>query len=211
MMKIKSFTFNDYQENTFLIIKENKCIVIDPGNYYDEENMIIKNYIDQNSLIPQFILITHVHIDHVLGIEYLSKEYSMDTFIPESELDFYDNMINYSSMFGFEKYSHQNQVKLINESSNLNFIGSTIEILSLPGHSPGHLGFHFRKEKICFSGDVLFKNSIGRTDLPGGSFDVLIESIKNKLFLLDGDTVIYPGHGPQTTIDEEKNNNPFIN
>lgn len=211
MMEIKSFTFNDYQENTFLIIKNGKCIIIDPGNYDDDENMILKNYIDHNSLIPQFILITHVHIDHVLGIEYLSKKYSIETFIPKTELDFYDNMINYSSMFGFEKYSHNKEVKLINESSNLEFEGRSIEILSLPGHSPGHLGFYFRKEKICFSGDVLFKNSIGRTDLPGGSFEVLIESIKNKLFLLDGDTIIYAGHGPTTTIDDEKTNNPFLN
>ena len=173
--------------------------------------MILKNYIDQNSLIPQFILITHVHIDHVLGIEYLSKKYSIETFIPKTELDFYDNMINYSSMFGFEKYSHNKEVKLINETSNLEFEGRSIEILSLPGHSPGHLGFYFRKEKICFSGDVLFKNSIGRTDLPGGSFEVLIESIKNKLFLLDGDTIIYTGHGPTTTINDEKTNNPFLN
>ena len=99
-----------------------------------------------------------------MGIEYLSKKYSIETFVPETELDFYDNMINYSSMFGFEKYSHNKEVKLINESSNLEFEGRSIEILSLPGHSPGHLGFYFRKEKICFSGDVLFKNSIGRTD-----------------------------------------------
>ncbi|MEL0008414.1 MAG: MBL fold metallo-hydrolase [Flammeovirgaceae bacterium] len=210
-MEVKSFTFNDYQENTYLVIKDGKCIIIDPGNYYDNENSEIKNFIEDNSLSPLFILVTHVHIDHVLGIKYLSDEYSIDTYIPKSELDFHDNMINYASMFGFDKYDHQNNIKLIDDSSKLFFIEVPIEILSLPGHSPGHLGFYFRENKICFSGDVLFKNSIGRTDLPGGSHDVLIESIKNKLFLLGDDDTIFPGHGPITTIIEEKKNNPFLN
>lgn len=210
-MEVKSFTFNDYQENTYLVIKDGKCIIIDPGNYYDNENSEIKNFIEDNSLSPLFILVTHVHIDHVLGIKYLSDEYSIDTYIPKSELDFHDNMINYASMFGFDKYDHQNNIKLIDDSSKLSFIEVPIEILSLPGHSPGHLGFYFRENKICFSGDVLFKNSIGRTDLPGGSHDVLIESIKNKLFLLGDDDTIFPGHGPITTIIEEKKNNPFLN
>ena len=210
-MEVKSFTFNDYQENTYLVIKDGKCIIIDPGNYYDNENAEIKNFIEDNSLSPLFILITHVHIDHVLGIKYLSDEYSIDTYIPKSELDFHNNMINYASMFGFDKYDHQNNIKLIDDSSKLSFNKVPIEILSLPGHSPGHLGFYFRENKICFSGDVLFKNSIGRTDLPGGSYDILIESIKNKLFLLGDDDTIFPGHGPITTIIEEKKNNPFLN
>lgn len=211
MIEVKSFTFNDYQENTYLIIKDGKCIIIDPGNYYDNENTEIKNFIEDNSLTPLFILITHVHIDHVLGIKYLSDEYLIDTYIPKSELDFHDNMINYASMFGFDKYDHQNNIKLIDVSSKLTFLEVPIEILSLPGHSPGHLGFYFRENKLCFSGDVLFKNSIGRTDLPGGSYDVLIKSIKNKLFLLGDDDIVFPGHGPKTTIYEEKKNNPFLN
>ena len=211
MIEVKSFTFNDYQENTYLVIKDGKCIIIDPGNYYDNENTQIKNFIEENFLTPLFILITHVHIDHVLGIKYLSDEYLIDTYIPKSELDFHYNMINYASMFGFEKYGHQNNVKLIDDSSKLTFLEIPIEILSLPGHSPGHLGFYFREDKLCFSGDVLFKNSIGRTDLPGGSYDVLIKSIKNKLFLLGDDDIVFPGHGPKTTIYEEKKNNPFLN
>tara|TARA_B100000902_G_scaffold106862_1_gene108680 strand:+ start:168 stop:803 length:636 start_codon:yes stop_codon:yes gene_type:complete len=211
MIEVKSFTFNDYQENTYLVIKDGKCIIIDPGNYYDDENIKIKKFIDENSLSPLFILITHVHIDHVLGIKYLANEYLIDTYIPKSEIDFHENMINYASMFGFDKYDHQNNVNLIDDSSKLTFLEIPIEILSLPGHSPGHLGFYFRKDKLCFSGDVLFKNSIGRTDLPGGSYDVLIKSIKNKLFLLGDDDIVFPGHGPKTTIYEEKKNNPFLN
>ena len=211
MIEVKSFTFNDYQENTYLVIKDGKCIIIDPGNYYDDENIEIKKFIQENSLSPLFILITHVHIDHVLGIKYLADEYLIDTYIPKSEIDFHENMINYASMFGFDKYDHQNNVNLIDDSSKLTFLEIPIEILSLPGHSPGHLGFYFREDKLCFSGDVLFKNSIGRTDLPGGSYDVLIKSIKNKLFLLGDDDIVFPGHGPKTTIYEEKKNNPFLN
>tara|TARA_B100000003_G_C10926820_1_gene369482 strand:+ start:1494 stop:2126 length:633 start_codon:yes stop_codon:yes gene_type:complete len=210
-MEVKSFTFNDYQENTYLIIEDSSCIIIDPGNYYEEENNLIMNYIEKRSLNPQYILITHTHIDHILGINFLSNLYSIKTFIPKSEIDIYNNMISYASMFGMEKYKHEKKVNLINESSNLSFGKNKIKVLSLPGHSPGHIAFFFQKQKKCFCGDVIFKNSIGRTDLPGGDFDTLINSIKKRLFLEDENTILYPGHGPITTISDEKENNPFLN
>ena len=210
MMEVKSFTFNDYQENTYLFIKDKNCIIIDPGNYSEEENEIIRSFIEERSLNPQFILVTHTHIDHILGIKFLSKTYSLKTYIPESEKEIYNNMISYASMFGMDKYEHESNVIFIDRLSKLNFDGESIKILLVPGHSPGHLAFYFDKYKICFSGDVIFKNSIGRTDLPGGDFDTLINSIKKSLFLEDENTTIYPGHGPVTSVYEEKNNNPFL-
>ena len=210
MIEVKSFTFNDYQENTYLAISENKCVIIDPGNYYQEENDTIKKYIDEKSLEPQFILITHVHIDHVLGIDFLSKEYSLDTYIPSSEKEIYNNIPSYAPIFGMSNYKHNNNIKLIEYGNDIVFGNIKIKTLFLPGHSPGHLGYYFEREMICFSGDVLFKNSIGRTDLPGGDFDTLISSIKNSLFRLDKDVIIYPGHGVSTTIIDEMNDNPFL-
>tara|TARA_Y100001949_G_C15988656_1_gene331756 strand:+ start:44 stop:676 length:633 start_codon:yes stop_codon:yes gene_type:complete len=210
-MEVKCFTFNDYQENTYLITEGNNCIIIDPGNYYEEENKIIKNYIEEKSLIPQFILITHTHIDHILGINFLSTLYPIKTYIPLSEKNIYDEMESYATMFGMQHYTHKKDVSTIDESTNLSFMGNKITILSLPGHSPGHIAFYFKDHKICFSGDVIFKNSIGRTDLPGGDFDTLINSIKKRLFLIDDSTTVFPGHGPITSIGDEKSNNPFLN
>ena len=112
-MEVKSFTFNDYQENTYLITEGNNCIIIDPGNYYEEENNIIKNYIEEKSLKPQFILITHTHIDHILGINFLSSLYPVKTYIPLSERNIYDEMDSYASMFGMEHYSHKKEVKIL--------------------------------------------------------------------------------------------------
>ena len=210
MIEVKSFTFNDYQENTYLVISDDKCIIIDPGNYYHEENDTIKKYIDEKSLEPQFILITHAHIDHVLGIDFLSKEYSLDTYIPSSEKEIYNNIPSYAPIFGMSNYNHNSNIKLIEYGNDIVFGNIKIKTLFLPGHSPGHLGYYFEREMICFSGDVLFKNSIGRTDLPGGDFDTLISSIKNSLFRLDKDVIIYPGHGVSTTINDEMIDNPFL-
>ena len=210
MIEVKSFTFNDYQENTYLVILDDKCIIIDPCNYYHEENNTIKKYIDEKSLEPQFILITHAHIDHVLGIDFLSKEYSLDTYIPSSEKEIYNNIPSYAPIFGMSNYNHNSNIKLIEYGNDIVFGNINIKTLFLPGHSPGHLGYYFERERICFSGDVLFKNSIGRTDLPGGDFDTLISSIKNSLFRLDKDVIIYPGHGVSTIINDEMNDNPFL-
>lgn len=209
-MNVKTFTFNDYQENTYLLISNNKCVIIDPGNYYENENLALENFIKENSIKPEFILITHAHIDHVLGIKYLSDLYQVETYIPSIEKNMYENMISYSFILGMNNYNHYNNVKFIDSNSNLEFDGEKINILFLPGHSPGHLGFYLKNQNKCFSGDVIFKNSIGRTDLPGGDFNTLIKSIKNNLFLLDDDVTIYPGHGPLTTIIDEKESNPFI-
>ena len=122
-MEVKSFTFNDYQENTYLITEGNNCIIIDPGNYYEEENNIIKSYIEEKSLKPQFILITHTHIDHILGINFLSSLYPVKTYIPLSERNIYDEMDSYASMFGMEHYSHKKEVSTIDESTKSFFYG----------------------------------------------------------------------------------------
>jgi len=211
MLKIKSFTFNPYQENTYLIFDDSKeAVIIDPGNYEAYENESISKFIDENKLQLKKIILTHCHLDHCLGNKYLNEKYGAELLIPFDERDLYKNVENIATLFGFPNYSHLDENKYLKEKDKIEFGDIKLDVLFLPGHSPGHLAFNYKKENICFSGDVLFYNSIGRTDLPGGDHDTLINSIKNKLFLLNPNTIIYPGHGQKTTLKNEMKDNPFL-
>jgi len=211
MLKIKSFTFNPYQENTYLIFDDSKeAVVIDPGNYEAYENELISKFIDENKLQLKKIILTHCHIDHCLGNKYLNEKYGAELLIPFDERDLYKNVENIATLFGFANYSHLDENEYLKEKDKIEFGDIKLDVLFLPGHSPGHLAFYFKNDNVCFSGDVLFYNSIGRTDLPGGDHDTLINSIKNKLFLLNPNTIIYPGHGQKTTLKNEMKDNPFL-
>ncbi len=211
MLEIKSFTFNPYQENTYLIFDDSKeAVVIDPGNYEAYENELISKFIDENKLQLKKIILTHCHIDHCLGNKYLNEKYGAELLIPFDERDLYKNVENIATLFGFANYSHLDENEYLKEKDKIEFGDIKLDVLFLPGHSPGHLAFYFKNDNVCFSGDVLFYNSIGRTDLPGGDHDTLINSIKNKLFLLNPNTIIYPGHGQKTTLKNEMKDNPFL-
>ena len=211
MLKIKSFTFNPYQENTYLIFDDSKeAVVIDPGNYEGYENESISKFIDENKLQLKKIILTHCHLDHCLGNKYLNQKYGAELLIPFDERDLYKNVENIATLFGFANYSHLDENEYLKEKDKIEFGDIKLDVLFLPGHSPGHLAFYFKNDNVCFSGDVLFYNSIGRTDLPGGDHDTLINSIKNKLFLLNPDTIIYSGHGQKTILKNEMKNNPFL-
>ena len=211
MLKIKSFTFNPYQENTYLIFDDSKeAIIIDPGNYEAYENESISKFIDENKLQLKKIILTHCHIDHCLGNKYLNEKYGAELLIPFDERDLYKNVENIATLFGFANYSHLDENEYLKEKDKIEFGNIKLDVLFLPGHSPGHLAFYFKNDNLCFSGDVLFYNSIGRTDLPGGDHDTLINSIKNKLFLLNPNTIIYPGHGQKTILKNEMKDNPFL-
>ena len=211
MLKIKSFTFNPYQENTYLIFDDSKeAVIIDPGNYEAYENESISKFIDENKLQLKKIILTHCHLDHCLGNKYLNEKYGAELLIPFDERDLYKNVENIATLFGFANYSHLDENEYLKEKDKIEFGDIKLDVLFLPGHSPGHLAFYFKNDNVCFSGDVLFYNSIGRTDLPGGDHDTLINSIKNKLFLLNPNTIIYPGHGQKTTLKNEMKDNPFL-
>ena len=211
MLEIKSFTFNPYQENTYLIFDDSKeAVVIDPGNYEAYENELISKFIDENKLQLKKIILTHCHIDHCLGNKYLNEKYGAELLIPFDESDLYKNVENIATLFGFANYSHLDENKYLKEKDKIEFGNIKLDVLFLPGHSPGHLAFYYKNDNVCFSGDVLFYNSIGRTDLPGGDHDTLINSIKNKLFLLNPNTIIYPGHGQKTILKNEMKDNPFL-
>ena len=211
MIQIKSFTFNDFQENTYIISRNNQCVIIDPGNYYDNENIEIKNFIDSKNFIVNCILLTHCHIDHILGIKYLQDIFNVDVFIPAGEEEMYKSSENIAVLYGLNSYNHFEGVKLLGSENKLSFGDINFDVLNVPGHSQDHRAFLLKDEKACLSGDVLFKNSIGRTDLPGGNYDTLIKSIKNTLFLLGDDVTIYPGHGVITLVKDEIEKNPFLN
>ena len=213
MIKIKRLVFNPFQENTFLIYDETgACVVIDPGMISKDENAKFDKVIDNLKLRPIRTLLTHAHLDHVFGCMYISQKYGLlpeghaaDEFILEITTD-------YAKQFGIEL--SENPPKLgnyLNENDKIYLGNTVIEVIHLPGHSPGGLIYHLPEHKTLFSGDVLFKHDIGRTDLAGGNHEQLITGIIEKLMILPDDTDVYPGHGPQTSIGIEKVSNPYLN
>tara|TARA_B110000438_G_scaffold96813_1_gene95965 strand:+ start:4427 stop:5065 length:639 start_codon:yes stop_codon:yes gene_type:complete len=211
-MKIKTFTFNPFSENTFIVYDDTKeCIIIDPGCYENNERKELEKYISDNNLKPIMLINTHCHIDHVFGNQFVCKRWSLDLQINKLDLDILKNNVELAQLYGFENYEISPMPKkFLNENDKINFGNSTLTIILTPGHSPGHISLYSSKEKIIISGDVLFNNGIGRTDLPGGNYDTLIKSIKEKLLVLEDETIVFCGHGPSTTIRKEKLNNPFL-
>ena len=211
-MKLKSFTFNQFYENTFIVSDyTNDCIIIDPGCYSNDEKYILKKYIEDNNLNPVKLINTHCHIDHILGNNFISKRWGLDLTANKKDLDLLKNSQEIAKMYGFVNFEPSPlPKKFLDEGDVIKFGNSELNILFTPGHAPGHISLYSKKYDFVLSGDVLFKHSIGRTDLPGGDFNVLINSIKNKLFTLDNETIGYCGHGPRTTIGEEKTHNPLL-
>ena len=204
MIQIHSFSFNPFQENTYLLVNSaNECIIIDAGCYFDEEKTTLSDYIKENKLKP--------HLDHVFGLQHLKQQYPDVPFLlHERELPVLNSAVTVSAKYGVPCDTPPQPDKLIDENSDLTFGNEKIKILFTPGHSPGSLSFYFEKEKFVISGDCLFQQSIGRTDLPGGDFSTLVQSIHTQLFSLPDETKVYSGHGGVTTIGDEKNFNPFV-
>jgi glyoxylase-like metal-dependent hydrolase (beta-lactamase superfamily II) len=210
MISIKTIVFNPFAENTYLLYDETKeCVIIDPGCYTTEEQDHLKKVIERESFIMVGLLNTHCHIDHVLGNAFVNNTYNLPLQIPENEEQTYAAVPDYATNYGFPEYVHIDAEQFIKPNQIICFGQSEVKALYVPGHSAGHVAFINESEKICVGGDVLFDGSIGRTDLPGGNFDILIKSIREKLFNLPDDTIVYPGHGPTTTIGQEKKENPF--
>ena len=211
-MKLKSFTFNQFYENTFIVSDStNDCIIIDPGCYSNDEKNILKKYIDNNNLNPVKLINTHCHIDHILGNKFVAKTWMLNLETHQNDIELLENSAEIARLYGFIDYEKSpSTTQFLNEGDIVEFGNSKLKILYTPGHAPGHISLYSKEEKFIISGDVLFKNSIGRTDLPGGDFNVLIESIKTKILCLDDDTVVYCGHGPATTVGYERVNNPFL-
>jgi hydroxyacylglutathione hydrolase len=209
MLKIKSFTFNPFQENTYVLSSNSEAVVIDPGNSDRNESAELDKHIADEKLIVKYLLNTHCHIDHVLGNYHVKDKYKVPFLIHQTELPVLRAVKSYSSNYGFPQYTECEPDSFLKEGDDVGFGDVNARVIFVPGHAPGHIAFYFSDEKKLFSGDVLFRASIGRTDLPGGDFDTLIKSIHQKLFTLPDGVVVYSGHGPTTTLGEEKISNPF--
>ena len=212
MIKIKKFTFNPFDENTYLLWDEdtNEGFVIDPGLFDRSEESEFDNFVKDKSINLTTILNTHCHIDHLLGCKYIKENYSTNFYTPEKDFPLIEFAKAQAGMFNLEIDGVPKPDKFIVEENPIKIGSTDIIILSTPGHSPGEVCFYFEAEKFCITGDVLFKEGIGRTDLWGADYNTLISSIRNNLFTLPDDVVIYPGHGDESTIGYEKTHNPFL-
>jgi hydroxyacylglutathione hydrolase len=211
MIKVKSFCFNSFEENTYVLSDEsNQCIVIDPGCHLADEEHELSHYIAENQLKPVKLLNTHCHIDHILGNYYVATKYGLK---PEYHIDEVKVMASsgyVSQLYQISLNPSPEPISFLNEGDEIRFGNSKLTILFTPGHSPGSVSFYSAPDKLVISGDVLFQQSIGRTDLPGGNYETLMESIVQQLLPLGDDVVVYSGHGSPTTIGDEKKHNPFI-
>lgn len=210
-MDIAIFTFNPFSENTYILYDETKeCIIIDPGCSNQEEEQTLADFIEANNLKPVKLVNTHCHIDHVLGNKFVSEKYNLPLTSHKGEAMVLAMQPQISSMYGIA-YDPSPEITLfLEDGAELKFGNTTLNVLYTPGHSPASISFYNKKNRVVIGGDVLFQGSIGRTDLPGGDFDTLEKSIKQKFYVLPDDVTVFSGHGPSTTIGVEKRTNPFV-
>lgn len=213
MVKIKKFVFNPFNENTFIIWDDNTkdCAIIDPGCSNEAEENVLSGFIRKNVLVPKYLINTHCHLDHIWGCRYVKDKYDAEYLIPEDDLILLKNAVSQADMYNVRFTEPPSPDNFISEKLEI-FLGeSAIKFLYTPGHTPGEFCLYFPSENFCIVGDVLFKDSIGRTDLWGGDYDTLINSIMTKLLSLNDDVIIFPGHGENSTIGRERALNPFLN
>lgn len=211
-MKVKVFTFNPFREKTYILFDETKeAVLIDPGCFLLEEEQELQNFIQQENLRIKFLLNTHCHLDHVFGNEFICKYHQLLPQFHEKELTIFRSVPQYASIYGFHNINlFSEPIHFLKENDEIIFGNQQkLRVVFVPGHSPGHIAFYHEQENALFSGDVLFKNSVGRTDLPGSDVNDLLRSIFDKLYLLPENTIVFPGHGETTTIGSEKLNNPY--
>ncbi len=211
-MRIKRFEFNMFPVNTYVLWDETKeAVIIDPGCFYEEEKQILKDYITDNNLTVKHLLNTHLHLDHIFGNPFVEKEFNISPSANKADEFWIEEAPKQSRLFGFELKEKPISIQhYLYDGDVVTFGNNLLDVIHVPGHSPGSIVFYNKTEHCMFSGDVLFQGSIGRADLTGGNFDELIEHICSRLFVLPQQTVVYPGHGPSTTIGNEKKNNPFF-
>lgn len=212
MIHIKSFTFNSFEENTYVLSDETgDCVIIDPGCHLEEEEAELAAYIESQKLNPVKLLNTHCHIDHVLGNQFVASKFGLELYIHASEKSVLDASSAVSLMYGIQMAPSPEPSHFLAHGDTVRFGSSSLQVLFTPGHSPGSITFYSQSQGFLISGDVLFRMSIGRTDLPGGNYETLLNSIVRQLLPLGDQVEVYSGHGPVTTLGFEKQYNPFLN
>jgi len=211
MLNVQIFTFNPVQENTYIVYNDAKqCCIIDPGCYFANEEQQLTDFIAQHGLQPLYLLNTHCHLDHIFGNRFIQKTYGLPLYLHRMEKPVLDMGPESGKLWQMPFDNFDGELKYIDEGDQIQLGTDRLDVLFTPGHSPGHISFYSKEGKFVLSGDVLFNGSVGRTDLPGGNFTLLEESIKTKLYTLPPEVIVYPGHGETTTIGDEIKTNPFV-
>ena len=211
MIHIQRFIFNPFQQNTYLLYTDTKeCAIVDPGCYTQEERDEMEAFIESKGLNPTLLLNTHCHVDHILGNAFVKRRYNLSPMAHRDEVELLQMAVEHGSMYGFTVDAPPPIGSFIEDGQIIKLGNSDILALYVPGHSAGSLAFVCKEEKIVLTGDVLFAGSIGRTDLLGGDYDQLINSIKTKLMPLGDEFLVFSGHGPRTSIGAEALGNPFL-
>ncbi len=214
MATVVRFVFNLFQENTYLLIDEpsGKCVVVDPGCSNSAEEQALLSYIRERDLQPVLLLNTHAHIDHILGNACIGKAFGLPLRLHEKDVPLLEAAPRIAVHYGLPspEFYPVFPEHYLRDGERISFGESRLEVIYTPGHAPGEVCFYLEEDKVLIAGDVLFRESIGRTDLPGGDQAVLLQSIKDRLWPLPDDTRVLPGHGPETSIGYEKLHNPYV-
>jgi hydroxyacylglutathione hydrolase len=209
-MKIFTYEVNPFSENTYLLVKENKALLFDPGFYTPAEMNIFLQTLEQEKAELVGILLTHAHLDHVFGLDMVKNRFDVPVYLHPEDNFFWDNYVKTAEMFGFKVKPFEFRPEPLFPNSDFHLHGFQFDVRFTPGHAPGHLSYYIEEIKTVISGDALFYESIGRTDLYQGNFSVLESSIRKELYSLPNETIVMPGHGPSTNIGHEKKHNPFV-
>lgn len=210
MLRIAKFTFNPFQENTYVVHNGKEAIVFDPGCWNAAEEQELETYFEENALKPVRLVLTHAHIDHILGCAWIHKQYGLLPEMHRSDLPTLKSGERTSSMYGIPYDVSPEPEKFLAAGDTVKLGDDELHVLFVPGHAPGHIALHSSAQQFVICGDVLFMNSIGRTDLPGGDTETLLRSIREQLLPLGDAVKVYCGHGPDTTIGQERKSNPFL-
>jgi len=212
MLQVAIFTFSPIEENTYVLYNETgKAIIIDPGCYFTAETETLQQFLTEKELTPVQLVNTHCHLDHVFGNQWVHQQYGLELYLHPNEKEVLAVAPQMGVQWSLPFDNYKGPLHFLQEGDTLQLGDDILKILLTPGHSPGSICFYCEAQHFIIGGDVLFLESIGRTDLPGGSFEVLEQSIRQKLYTLPDNTIVYPGHGGATTIRHEKWHNPFVN
>jgi len=211
MIKIQKFVFNSFQVNSYILQDESgECVIIDASCFDVREEQEVKEYIGKNNLKLVRNLNTHCHVDHLFGNGFIADTFGIHPEYHEAAVPFLITAGEIAESFGYDLNEIPSPARYLNDNEKITFGTSVLEVFYTPGHADGSVCFYNKEQGFVITGDVLFRDTIGRTDLPTGNFDLLMKSIRERIFTLPDDTIIYPGHGPETTVGYEKQNNPFI-
>ena len=209
-MEIKLFTVGPFSENTYLITKSGSAILIDPGFFDPSEYRAFQEELSKSESELKAVCLTHAHVDHVLGLDRVMKDLDVPVYLNHTDLYLWKNFPNQAQMFGFRTSGFDFEPEPLPEQNDFSIGNFSFDVIYTPGHSPDHVSLYFEEYSTLIAGDVLFRESIGRTDLYKGNFELLAQSIREKLYILPDEVNVYPGHGPATTIGHEKKNNAFV-